>query len=51
MRKLLCWLLGHERMTSDGAHRVCLRCGMHEKRRNLGHISGWEEVTPPGGRS
>ena len=51
MRKLLCWLFGHERMTSGGAHRRCLRCGMHEKRRNFGHVRGWEEVTPPGDRS
>jgi hypothetical protein len=45
MRKLLCWLLGHDRMTSGGAHRTCLRCGMQEKLRNYGNVHGWEEVT------
>jgi len=50
MRKVLCWLLGHDRMTSAGAHRRCLRCGMHEKLRDFGNVRGWEAVTRPAGR-
>jgi hypothetical protein len=48
MRRLLCWLLGHERMTSKAARRVCLRCGLRESLRDYGHIRGWEEVSRTG---
>jgi hypothetical protein len=54
MRRLLCWLLGHDRMTSGGAHRTCLRCGLREMLRSYGHVRGWEEVTErssPGSRA
>jgi hypothetical protein len=51
MRRLLCWLLGHDRMTGGGAHRTCLRCGMRETLRNYGHVRGWEEVTKDTGRA
>ena len=44
MRRLLCWLLGHDRMTSGAAHRTCLRCGLRERLRSYGHVRGWEEV-------
>ena len=50
MRKLFCWLLGHDRMASGTAHRTCLRCGMREALRNYGHVQGWEEVTKDAGR-
>jgi hypothetical protein len=50
MRKLLCWLLGHDHMTNGGARRTCLRCGMQEKLRNYGNVRGWEEVARPAGR-
>jgi hypothetical protein len=45
MRRLLCWLLGHDRMTNRAAHRTCLRCGLREELRNYGHVRGWEEMT------
>ena len=44
MRSFLCWLLGHDRMTTSTRHRVCLRCGQRETRRDFGHVIGWEEV-------
>lgn len=43
MRRLICWLFGHDRMTSSAAHRVCLRCGLREALHNYGHVRGWEE--------
>lgn len=45
MQKLLCWLLGHDRMTTSNRHRVCLRCGAKETLRHYGSVAGWEEVT------
>jgi hypothetical protein len=45
MRRLLCRLLGHDRLASGGAHRTCLRCGMQEKLRNFDDVRGWEDVT------
>ena len=49
MRKLLCWLLGHERMASSARRRVCLRCGKRETLRHLGHVLAWEEVIEAAG--
>jgi hypothetical protein len=45
MRTLLCWLLGHDSMTTRVRHRVCLRCGLRETLRDQGHVLAWEEVT------
>jgi hypothetical protein len=45
MQSLLCWLLGHDRMTTSASHRVCLRCGQKERLRNLGNVRGWVELT------
>jgi hypothetical protein len=45
MRRFLCWLLGHDRMTTSARHRICLRCGQRETLRDLGHVLAWEEVT------
>ncbi len=45
MQKLLCWLLGHDRMPSRASHRTCLRCGQKEKLQNLGHVVAWVETT------
>lgn len=45
MRKLLCWLLGHDRMPTRTRHRICERCGTRETLRNYGRVVGWEEVT------
>jgi hypothetical protein len=44
MKEFLCWLLGHDRMTTSARHRICLRCGTRETLRNLGSVTGWEEV-------
>ena len=44
MQKLLCWLLGHDRMTTSARQRICLRCGTRETLRHYGVILGWEEV-------
>jgi hypothetical protein len=46
MRKLLCRLLGHDRMPTRARNRVCLRCGQRETLRDYGHVLAWEEVTP-----
>jgi hypothetical protein len=46
MKKLLCWLLGHDRMTTSASRRVCLRCGVRETRRNFGSVIAWEEQSP-----
>lgn len=45
MREFLCWLLGHDRMTTSSRQRICLRCGTRETLRHFGNVSGWEEVT------
>jgi hypothetical protein len=53
MRKLLCWLLGHDCMTTSARRRVCLRCGQRETLRDYGNVLGWEEVgkaAAPGAR-
>ena len=44
MKQLLCWLLGHDRMTTSLRRRVCLRCGTRETLRQFDHLSAWEEV-------
>jgi len=43
MSKILCWILGHDRMTTSARKRVCLRCGAREKLRHYGSVTGWEE--------
>lgn len=45
MRKILCWFLGHDSMTTSPRRRVCLRCGHRETLRNYGNVRGWEEVS------
>jgi hypothetical protein len=45
MRKILCWLLGHDCMTTSARRRVCLRCGQREMLRDYGNVLGWEEVS------
>ena len=45
MRKILCWFLGHDRMTTSARQRVCLRCGQRETLRDYGNVRGWEEVS------
>jgi hypothetical protein len=44
MRKILCWLLGHDCMPTSARRRVCLRCGLRETLRNYGNVLGWEEI-------
>ena len=51
MKKLVCWLLGHDRMTTGARHRVCLRCGTRETLRQFGSVLGWEEVTKAAART
>jgi hypothetical protein len=51
MKRLLCWLLGHDRMTTRARQRVCLRCGTRETLRHYGSVMGWEEVTQTAGRA
>ena len=51
MRALLCWLLGHDRMTTSSRQRVCLRCGTRETRQYYGTTVGWEEVRKAATRS
>jgi len=45
MQRVLCWLLGHDRMPSRSSHRICLRCGQRDKLQNLGHVRAWVETT------
>jgi hypothetical protein len=45
MSRFLCWLLGHDRMTTSARQRICLRCGARETRRYLGIGVAWEVVT------
>jgi hypothetical protein len=47
MRKLLCWLLDHDRMATSLRHRICLRCGRRETLRHFDHVLAWEEATTP----
>jgi len=44
MRRLVCWLLGHDRMVTSARYRVCLRCGLREKRSSYGAVLAWEEL-------
>jgi hypothetical protein len=44
MKKLLCWIFGHDRMVTNTRHRVCLRCGQRETQRYFGTVMAWEEV-------
>ena len=45
MKQLLCWLFGHDRMTTSARRRVCLRCGTRETLRHFDNVIAWEEVT------
>jgi hypothetical protein len=51
MRRLVCWLLGHDRLPSRSSHRTCLRCGLREVLRNYGNVRGWEETRKAAGRA
>ena len=44
MKKLMCWLYGHDRMQTRTRLRVCLRCGQREKLCQYGSVLGWEEL-------
>jgi len=44
MRKFLCRLLGHDRMTTSARQRICLRCGQRERLCQYGSVLAWEEV-------
>jgi len=45
MKRFLCWLFDHDRMTTSARHRICLRCGTRETLRYFGSVLAWEEVT------
>jgi hypothetical protein len=45
MRSLICRLFGHDHMLNGARNRTCLRCGMRETLRDLGHVLAWVEVT------
>jgi len=51
MRAFLCWLFGHDRMTTSARQRICLRCGTRETRQYYGTTVGWEEVRKTATRS
>ena len=44
MKKLMCWLMGHDRMQTTARRRECLRCGQQEKLCQYGQVLGWEVV-------
>ena len=50
MRRLLCWLFGHEREAVGSRQRVCVRCHQRETMRRFGEVIAWEVVTGPPGR-
>jgi hypothetical protein len=50
MKRFLCWLLGHDLMTTSTRQRSCLRCGQRETLRQLGSVAAWEEVRTAGNR-
>ena len=43
MSTFLCWLVGHDRMTTSARQRICLRCGTRETLRYFGSVLAWEE--------
>ena len=45
LKKLMCWIWGHDRMQTGARLRVCLRCGQREKLRDFGRVLGWEELS------
>jgi len=45
MKQFLCWLFGHDRMTTSPRQRVCVRCDTRETLRDLGHVRAWVELT------
>ena len=45
IRKLLCRILGHDRMTTRTKWRVCQRCGLKETQRHFGSLLAWEEIS------
>ncbi|MFI5100453.1 MAG: hypothetical protein ACHQE5_08055 [Actinomycetes bacterium] len=51
MRKFLCWLLDHDRMTTSARHRICLRCGTRETLRHFGDVLAWEELPAAAART
>ena len=44
VKKLMCWIWGHDRMQTKARQRVCLRCGQREALRQFGSSLGWEEL-------
>jgi hypothetical protein len=48
MRKMLCWIFGHEFMNTSARHRICVRCEARETLRNLGDVVAWEEAPKAG---
>jgi hypothetical protein len=46
MKQFLCWLLGHDRMTTSARQRECVRCGTRETLRDFGSTLAWEERAP-----
>ena len=44
LKKLICWLWGHDRMQISTKQKVCLRCGQREELRDYGRVRGWEEL-------
>ena len=45
MSKILCWLVGHDRVAAGTRERQCTRCGLRERRLLIGEIIAWEELT------
>jgi hypothetical protein len=44
VKKIMCWIWGHDRMQTTARRRVCLRCGQREKLRQFDSGHGWEEL-------
>jgi hypothetical protein len=45
MQRLRCWFLGHDRMGTEAAHGVCLRCGQRATLTDLAREPARAEAT------
>jgi hypothetical protein len=50
MRRIFCWLFGHQIMAAGPRSRVCIRCNQHEQKRMFGQVVAWELVPAPAPR-
>jgi hypothetical protein len=44
MRRLLCWIFGHDSVATSARRRICVRCEHRELLRQFGSVRAWEEA-------